>query len=70
MGPPPDEVYFDWTPANERPRYEPRRRWPRDSLCAVPWAEIKGRRGVKLELNVAYLEGRRHLPIIMLRPAA
>lgn len=66
----PNELYFDSVPKNERPRCEPRRKWPRDALCAAPWAEVKGRRGVKLELGVRFLEGRRHLPLIELRPAA
>ena len=66
----PDEVYYDRPPANEKPRYEPRRKWPRDALCAAPWAPVKGRRGVRLEVKVTFLEGRKHLPIVGLKPAA
>ena len=76
----PDEVYYDRPPANEKPRYEPRRKWPRDALCAAPWAQVKGRRlpvrvrtqtgGVRLKVKVTFLEGRKHLPIVGLKPAA
>ena len=59
----PDEVYFDREPAIEKPRSEPRAKWPRDSGCAMPYVLVKGRCGVRLELEVRYLEGRNHLPI-------
>lgn len=32
----PDEVYFAREPANRRPRFEPRSKWPRASACAAP----------------------------------
>src|SRR5260221_9232047 len=32
----PDEAYYHHFPANRRPRYEPRARWPRGSPCAKP----------------------------------
>lgn len=66
----PDEVYRDLEPANEQPRYEPRRRYPLDAWCASPQTKVKGRRGVKLRLDVSYSEGRRHLPVVGIRPAA
>jgi transposase InsO family protein len=66
----PHEVYRDLRPANSQPRFEPRRKWPRQSPCASPQAPVKGRRGTKLHLVVGYLEGRRHLPIIALHRAA
>ncbi len=66
----PDEVHFDRKPANEAVRFEPRKKYPRDAWCASPQAKVKGRRGVRLELSVDYLEGRRQLPIVELRPAA
>ena len=66
----PNEVYFDRAPANERPRYEPRRKWPRKSPCAAPRAKVKGRRGMRLELALSFLEGRKHLPVVEIRPAA
>jgi hypothetical protein len=32
--------------------------------------ECVGRRGVRLELDVQFLEGRKHLPVIRLKPVA
>jgi len=66
----PDEVYFDREPANEKSRYETRRKWPREGPCATPWAPVKGRRGVRLGLDAGYLEGRKHLPVIRLKTVA
>ena len=65
-----DEVYHDLAPACLAPRFEPRRKWPRGSPCAAPRTGVRGRRGVRLELNVRHLAGRKHLPIIELKPAA
>jgi Integrase core domain len=65
-----DEVYFHREPANEERRYEPRRNWPRDSACAEPWAKLNGRRGLRLDPRVSYLEGCRHLPVVALQRAA
>jgi len=66
----PDEVWFDRSPANEKPRLEPRRNWPRDSLCASPWAPIDGRRGARVDIEVTHLAGRRHLPVVRLKRIA
>jgi len=66
----PDEVYFGLDSAGLAPRFEPRERWPRGSPCAVPRTSIRGRCGVRLELNVSRMAGRRHLPIVELKPAA
>ena len=66
----PNEVHSDRAPANEEPRWETRPKWPRDSLCAAPWAQVKGRRSVRVEVKVTFLEGRKHLPVVRLRPAA
>ncbi|MHC5058200.1 MAG: integrase core domain-containing protein [Planctomycetota bacterium] len=66
----PDEVYFDREPAVEKPRWEPRARWPRTSGCAAPYVPVKGECGTRLELEVRYLEGRKHLPIFRLREVA
>jgi transposase InsO family protein len=66
----PDELYHDLAPACLEPRFEPRRKWPRDSPCAAPRTGVRGRRGVRLELNVNYLAGRKHLPIVELTRAA
>jgi hypothetical protein len=66
----PDEVYHNRFPANRKPRYEPRSRWPRGSPCANPWALTRGRPGARLELDLTFLEGRKHLPIVALKRAA
>ena len=66
----PDEVYFDLPPACRAARFEPRRRWPRGSPCAEPQAPVRGRRGQRLGLNISYLAGRKHLPIVELKIAA
>ncbi len=66
----PDEIYFGRLPAHHRPRCEPRPRWPRDARCARPQAPVRGRPGVRLALEVRYLEGRAHLPVVLLTRAA
>ena len=66
----PNEVYYDLPPACLAPRFEPRRKWPRNSPCAAPRTGIRGRRGTRLELTVRYLRGRKHLPIVELKRAA
>jgi hypothetical protein len=48
----PDEIDFGKMPANWKPRFEPRARWPRRSPCAEPQALVRGRPGVGLELCV------------------
>jgi hypothetical protein len=66
----PDEVYHGTYPANRRPRYEPRARWPRGSPCAQPWALVRGQPGVRLDLEVTFHAGRKHLPVVRLKRAA
>ena len=67
----PQEVYRrDRHPANRRPRHEPRANWPRPSPCAKPTTLVKGKPGVRLELDVQFLAGRRHLPIVRIRKVA
>jgi len=66
----PDEVYCSRKPAVEKPRWEPRARWPRTSGCAAPHVPVRGECGTRLTLEVRYLEGRKHLPIFRLREAA
>ncbi len=66
----PDEVYYHRRPASRAPRFEPRPRWPRPSPCASPRTLIRGQPGVRLNLAIRYLGGRRHLPIITLKRAA
>ena len=66
----PDEAYRGAFPANRRPRFEPRARWPRGSPCARPHALVRGTPGVRLELEVSFHAGRQHLPVVTLRRAA
>ena len=66
----PHEVYHDLLPACERPRYEPRARWPRSAPCASPHAPVAGHHGAPIRLDVRYHRGRKHLPIVDLRLAA
>jgi transposase InsO family protein len=66
----PNEAYHGRFPAHQRPRHEPRARWPRGSPCAKPWALVRGRPGAHLELEVTHYGGRRHLPIVTLRRVA
>jgi putative transposase len=66
----PNEVYFRLRPANQRPRLEPRERWPRPSPCAEPRTLIAGQPGDRCTLEVSFLDGRRHLPIVSLKRAA
>ena len=61
---------FDRPPANEQPRFEPRKKWPRDSLCAAPQAPVKSRRGARLELAITFLNGHSQLPIVELKKVA
>ncbi len=65
-----DEIYFGRRPAHHRPRFEPRTRWPRSSRCARQQAPVRGRPGVRLALEVRYLEGRAQLPGVSLTRAA
>jgi transposase InsO family protein len=66
----PDETYSRRQPACRKPRFEPRRFWPRGSPCAQPRAAVRGRRGDRLALDVRHLAGRKHLPIVELKRAA
>ncbi len=68
----PDEVYFAKAKAkaNEKPRYEPRHRWPRDFPCARPQAPPKRKARGKLTLEVQFFHNNRALPIVRRRRAA
>jgi len=66
----PDEVYHHRRFASRVPRFEPRPRWPRRSVCASPQALIRGQPGVAFHLAVRFHGGRRHLPTITLMRAA
>ena len=66
----PNEVYFSRSPANEQPRIEPRRNWPRGSPCAKPQVGMDGAPGDRVIIEIDCHEGRRHLPIVRARHAA
>ena len=66
----PDEAYHGRFPANRKPRFEPRSRWPRGSPCAKPWALVRGSPGAKLTLEVSFVAARKYLPIVTLRRTA
>ena len=66
----PDEIYYDQPPANRMPRFEPRPLWPRGSPCAKPQAAVRGRCGNQVDLEISYLAGRKHLPIVDLKRVA
>jgi transposase InsO family protein len=66
----PDEVQAGAAPFWKHLRFEPRARWPRGSSRTSPTSRIAGPRGVRLELNLRYLEGRKHLPIVALERVA
>jgi len=66
----PDERYHRRRPAARSPRFEPRARWPRRSPCASPQTLIRGQPGAQVAIEVRFLSGRRHLPIVTLTRAA
>ena len=66
----PDEAFFGRRPATTRRRFEPRRRWPHDAPCAGPRVSVRGRCGTRIELDVRFASGRRHLPVVRLTRAA
>ena len=57
----PHEVYHDVLPACQRPRYEPRARWPRSAPCASPPTLVAGHCGAHIRLDVRYHRDRKHL---------
>jgi hypothetical protein len=59
----PAEIKADTLPATKGPRFETRATYP-------VTADLRAERGVVLELDVTYLEHRRHLPIVGLKRAA
>ena len=66
----PNEVFYSRPAANEQPRHEPRKLWPRGSPCAKPQVDIDGEAGDPIVLEIDCLEGRRHLPMIGVQRAA
>ena len=69
FGQTPAEVYRGMIPASQRPRFEPRARWPRDAPCAAPQVPVAGISGAMIR-QVGYQAGRRHLPIVSLNRVA
>lgn len=65
----PDEVYFGMKPACEKPRLEPRPRWPSRAPSAQPRAAIDSRTKV-VDIRIHFLAGRKHLPVIAVKRAA
>ena len=53
----PNEIYHGLSPANRRPRCEPRPRWPRKSQCATPQTLIAGQPGGEFTLKIDFVEG-------------
>ena len=70
LGKTPDEIYFHHRPASRAPRFEPRVAWPRRSARAAPQTLIKGQPGVRLQISIRFVGGRRHLPQVTLCRAA
>jgi hypothetical protein len=66
----PNEVYSKRRPANQHPRFEPRKGWPRGSPCAKPQTLVKGQPGTKVELHVEFIADSKHLPVVKLKRAA
>ena len=59
----PDEVYRGVQPAHLLPRFETRPKYPARRRT------LRARRGVRIELVLAHLDGKAHLPIVDLRAA-
>ena len=66
----PDEVHDGREPMWEHTRFEPRARWPIAVRRAASTTDGVPSRVGRLELDVRFLEGRRHLPIVTLRRVA
>ena len=60
----PDEVYYRKRAANTLPRIEPRVGLKHSSPCAVPRTMMAGKAGRKVNVQLSFLEGRKHLPIL------
>ena len=59
----PAEIRDGVLPATLRPRFETRAQMPSKT-------QLPAERGVRVELDIGYLEGRRHLPVVSLRRVA
>jgi hypothetical protein len=60
----PFEIYFGREPAHEKPRTEPRARYP-----TKPGERLRAKRGAKVLLEVTYLGGEKHLPVVAIKAA-
>jgi transposase InsO family protein len=60
----PFEIYFGRKPAHHKPRFEPRARYP-----VKPGEKLRARRGAKVLLEIQYLDGQKHLPVVALKAA-
>jgi len=63
----PDEVYFELRAANTLPRIEPRPKVLHSTPCAKPRVVRAGKAGRLVCLQLSFLEGRSHLPILTRR---
>jgi len=66
----PNEAYHGLSPANRRPRFEPRSRWPGKSRSAKPQTLVAGQPGAEFTLKIDFVQGRKHLPTVTLKRAA
>ncbi len=66
----PGEVYHRQRAVNRQPRFEPRPERPRRSPCASPITLVKGKPGVRLQLDVTFQGGQKRLPLVALQRAA
>jgi transposase InsO family protein len=60
----PNEIYYGRARADEKPRFEPRARYP-----AKRGDRRRARRGVALRLEVTHLDAEKHLPIVAVKAA-
>jgi len=60
----PDEVYYRKRAANTLPRIETRVGLKHSSPCAKPRIMMAGKAGRKVKIQLSFLEGRKHLPIL------
>jgi hypothetical protein len=60
----PDEVYFKKRAANTLPRIETRVGRKHSSPCAKPRMMMAGKAGRKVKVQITFLEGRKHLPVL------
>jgi len=68
----PYEIYSEKRPANQRPRFEPRARYPARGHCAAPQVAVRGKPGVRIELLMSGFDGAPMaiLPVVELKRAA